>query len=102
MAIKLGIIGCAGRMGRRIATLAHEDQDFSITCAIERPDHPAQGVDLGELLGLDKLNLPISPMCTAKPDVIINFTTPQASIDSLVVARKYAVPMTSLYFKRPT
>ena len=57
MAIKLGIIGCAGRMGRRIASLANEDQNFSLTCAIERADHPSQGVDLGELLGLGKLDL---------------------------------------------
>ena len=92
MAIKLGIIGCAGRMGRRIATLAHEDQDFSITCAIERPDHPAQGVVLGELLGLGKLDLPISPTFTAKPDVLIDFSSPQATIEALVAARKDAVP----------
>ena len=88
MAIKLGIIGSAGRMGRRIATLAHQDQDFTITCAIERPDHPAQGVDLGELLGLGKLDLPISTTFSAKPDVLINFTTPQATVDSLPAARK--------------
>ncbi|GAH01297.1 unnamed protein product, partial [marine sediment metagenome] len=93
MAIKLGIIGCAGRMGRRIATLAHEDQDFSITCAIERPDHPAQGVDLGELLGLGKLDVPISSKWSAKPDVLINFTTARATIDSLAAARKDALPM---------
>ncbi len=93
MAIKLGIIGSAGRMGRRIATLAHQDQDFTITCAIERPDHPAQGVDLGELLGLGKLDLPISTTFSAKPDVLINFTIPQATIESLAAARKDALPM---------
>ncbi len=92
MAIKLGIIGCAGRMGRRIVSLAHEDQDFSITCAIERPDHPAQGVDLGELLGLGKLDLPICPTFTEKPDVLIDFSSPQATIEALVAARKDAVP----------
>ena len=92
MAIKLGIVGCAGRMGRRIATLAHEDQDFSITCAIERPEHPAQGVDLGELLGLGKLDLPISPTFGDKPDVLIDFTSPQATIEALAAAQKKAVP----------
>ena len=93
MPIKLGIIGSAGRMGRRIATLAHEDQDFSLACAIERADHPSQGIDLGELLGLGKLDLPIGPTFTAKPDVLIDFTTPQASIDSLAVARKHTIPL---------
>ena len=93
MAIKLGIIGSAGRMGRRIAALAYEDQDFRISCAIERPDHPAQGVDLGELLGLGKLDLPISTSFSDKPDVLINFTTAQATIESLAAARKHAIPM---------
>ena len=93
MAIKLGIIGSAGRMGRRIATLAHEDQDFSITCAIERPDHPAQGINLGELLGLGKLDLAVSSKWSAKPDVLIDFTTPQATIEFLAAARKDALPM---------
>ena len=92
MAIKLGIIGCAGRMGRRIATLAHENRDFEITCGIERPDHPAQGVDLGELLRLGKLDLPISPTFTSKPDVLIDFSSPQATIEALEAARKNAVP----------
>lgn len=92
MAIKLGIIGCSGRMGRRIASLAHEDPDFSLTCAIERPDHPSQDVDLGELLGLDKLNLPISSTFSAEPDVLIDFSVPQATIEALAIARKSAVP----------
>ncbi len=92
MAIKLGIIGCAGRMGRRIASLAHEDQNFSLTCAIERPDHPAQGVDLGELLGLGKLDLPIRATLASKPDVLIDFTIPQVTIEALGAARKAAVP----------
>ena len=93
MAIKLGIIGSAGRMGRRIATLAHEDQDFSLTCAIERADHPSQGIDLGELLGVGNIDLPIIPSFSEKPDVLINFTTPQASVDSLAVARKHTIPL---------
>jgi len=93
MAIKLGIIGSAGRMGRRIATLAQQDENFRITCAIERSDHPAQGVDLGELLGLGKIDLPISSKWSANPDVLIDFTTARATIDSLAAARKDAVPM---------
>ena len=93
MAIKLGIIGSAGRMGRRIAALAQQDENFRITCAIERADHPVQGIDLGELLGLGQLDLPISSKWSAKPDVLIDFTTPQATIEFLAAARKDALPM---------
>ena len=58
MAIRLGIIGAAGRMGRRIGVLACQDERFTVTCAIERPDHPGQGVDFGELIGQGELDLP--------------------------------------------
>ena len=93
MAIKLGIIGSAGRMGRRIATLAHQDENFRISCAVERADHPAQGLDLGELLGLGKLDLPVSSKWSAKPDVLIDFSSPQATIEFLPAARADAVPL---------
>ncbi len=93
MAIKLGIIGSAGRMGRRITALAQQNENFRIICAVERADHPAQGVDLGELLGLGQLDLAISSKWSAKPDVLIDFTTPQATIEFLAAARKDALPM---------
>ena len=35
MAINLGIIGAAGRMGRRIGALACEGAELNVTCAIE-------------------------------------------------------------------
>ena len=93
MAIKLGISGIAGRMGRRIGALAGEDETFEITSAIERADHLAQGVDAGELLGLGKLDLPISTSWSDKPDVVIDFSTPSATIALLSLAQKDSVPM---------
>jgi 4-hydroxy-tetrahydrodipicolinate reductase len=92
MAIRLGIIGAAGRMGRRIGALACEDEDFSLACAIERTDHPAQGVDFGELIGLGSLELPVSSRWSERPEVLIDFTTPKATVESLLVARKDSVP----------
>ena len=88
MAISLGIIGAAGRMGRRIGTLAYQDEGFIVTCAIEHADHPAQGVDFGELIGLGKLVLPISSAWSQRPDVLIDFTTPEATMAALSTARK--------------
>ena len=93
MAISLGIIGAAGRMGRRIGALALEDEDFSVACAIEHSDHPAQGVDFGELIGLGNLGLPISSVWSERPEVLIDFTKPKATIEALSAARKDGIPI---------
>jgi len=93
MAIKLGIIGAAGRMGRRIGVLACQDERFTVSCAIERPDHPAQGVDFGELIGLGKLDLVISSTWSSRPEVLIDFTTPEATMNFLSAAQKDRVPL---------
>lgn len=93
MAIRLGIIGAAGRMGRRIAALAWEDERFAICCGLEKQGHPALGVDLGELIGQGMLNLPISSSWSEAPEVAINFSAPQATVDSLAPARRDKVPI---------
>ena len=93
MAISLGIIGAAGRMGRRIGALAWQDKNFSVACAIEHGDHPAQGVDFGELAGLGNLGLPISSAWSQRPEVLIDFTSPEATMEALSVARKDGIPI---------
>ena len=93
MSIRLGIGGAAGRMGRRIGVLACEDEGFDITCAIERADHPAAGVDLGELLGVGKLGLTVGQSWSQRPDVLIDFSTPSATMALLAEAGKDSVPV---------
>ena len=93
MAIRLGIIGAAGRMGRRIGALACQEEAFTVVSAIERPGHPGQGIDFGELIGSGKLNLPVSPSWSSRPDVLIDFTTPEATINFLPSAQKDGVPI---------
>ena len=94
MAISLGIIGAAGRMGRRIGALAWQDKNFSVACAIEHGDHPAQGVDFGELAGLGNLGLPISSAWSQRPEVLIDFTSPEATMEALSAARKDGLEVT--------
>lgn len=93
MAIKLGIIGAAGRMGRRIGVLACQDETFTVSCAIERGDHPSQGVDFGELIGLGKLDIPISSSWSSRPEVLVDFTRPEATMNFLPTAEKDRVPL---------
>ena len=93
MAISFGIIGAAGRMGRRTGVLACQDEDFSVGCAIEHGDHPAQGVDFGELIGLGNLGLPISSTWSQRPEILIDFTRPEATMEALSSAQKDGIPI---------
>jgi len=85
--IKLAISGCQGRMGQRITALALYDKGFKISALLEnknRPDVP-----------LLSHNIPVNFEDTAlrASDVLIEFTTPEATILHLKACREYGVNM---------
>ncbi len=85
--IKLAVSGCLGRMGQRITSLALEDKTFKIVSLLENKDHPN--------ISQSFLNIPVSTdSSTLKgAQVLIEFTTPQATLEHLEVCRKYKVKM---------
>jgi len=79
MGTKLVVIGAAGRMGRRILSLAAESGQFDIIAAIDRSGHP----DIGKVLSLESASGPIKVALTdtyptAAADVAIDFSQPEA------------------------
>jgi 4-hydroxy-tetrahydrodipicolinate reductase len=79
MGVKLVVIGAAGRMGRRILSLAAESGQFDIIAAVERPGHP----DIGKTYSLESPSGPTSVELAdtwpATPaDVAIDFSQPEA------------------------
>ena len=79
MAIKLIVIGAAGRMGRRILSLAAESGQFDIIAAIDRQGHP----DIGKTFSLESPSGPIEVVLTdtyptTSADVAIDFSQPEA------------------------
>jgi len=58
--IDIAVTGAAGRMGQRLVALARADGGFNIVGAVERPDHPAQGKDAGEVCGIGPIGTPIT------------------------------------------
>ncbi|MFH1479308.1 MAG: 4-hydroxy-tetrahydrodipicolinate reductase [Candidatus Omnitrophota bacterium] len=92
--IKIVITGISGRMGKRIGLLAIEDKDFQIIGAIEVSSSPFIGKDIGEVLGVNKLNRIVQPDISKikdQYDIILDFTTPQATTKYLDDARKKKV-----------
>lgn len=82
--IRLVISGIAGRMGKRIASLASKDKGIEITGGIESADNPAVGQG-----GVESDFAKIASAC----DVLIEFTFPDATMQHLEVARKNKVGM---------
>jgi 4-hydroxy-tetrahydrodipicolinate reductase len=87
MAIKLAVSGCQGRMGQRITALALKDKDFKISALLEskeRPDVP-----------LMSNNIPVNFESNALKGstVLIEFTSPEATLEHLKACQKYGVNM---------
>ena len=85
--IKLAVSGCCGRMGQRITDLALKDKAFKISALLEnknRPDVP-----------LMSFNIPVNFKDDALKNskVLIEFTTPDATMDHLKACQKYGVNM---------
>jgi 4-hydroxy-tetrahydrodipicolinate reductase len=86
--VKAIVVGAAGRMGARLIHIIQETSLMKLIQAVDRPDHPLIGKDIGEVVGLGKLGIPLENELKKGGDVIINFTSPQASLESIAFAQK--------------
>ncbi|MFQ6018660.1 MAG: 4-hydroxy-tetrahydrodipicolinate reductase [Kiloniellaceae bacterium] len=85
----IGVVGCAGRMGRMVLRVIDATDGCEIAGGTERPDSPALGKDLGELAGLGRFGLAVGadPLeLFAKAEAVIDFTAPDASVAHAALA----------------
>ncbi len=77
------VCGAAGRMGRRIIALSHEDADATVSGALEAPGNPTIGSDAGLLAGIGELGVAVTDdfasLCVPG-NVIVDFTSAQATV----------------------
>jgi 4-hydroxy-tetrahydrodipicolinate reductase len=86
------VVGAAGRMGSRLVHVVHETPMMELTGAVERPDHPSIGHDIGEVVGLGKIGIPLEgSLKEGKGHVIIDFTDPNTSLRSLEFASTHGL-----------
>ena len=79
---KIGVMGCAGRMGRMNLTVALENPQAEIAGGVEPAGSPALGRDLGSLIGAESLGLSVgddADALFAAADVVVEFSSPEAS-----------------------
>jgi 4-hydroxy-tetrahydrodipicolinate reductase len=91
---KIAIIGAAGRMGRRIAALAAENEAFEIVSATEYSGSPDLGKDVGVLAGVGAIGVELADELTGdKPDVAIDFSLPDGTMKFLGPCRDAGIAM---------
>lgn len=77
------IAGAAGRMGQALVRAVVKQDGLTISGAIERPDSPAIGKDVGVVAGGEALNVLITEdVGTAldHADVLLDFTSPSSTV----------------------
>jgi 4-hydroxy-tetrahydrodipicolinate reductase len=91
----IGINGACGRMSIRIAQLAAADPELTIGAALEAPNHPQLGHDLGTVLGLGSLGVPIrAELAPGKPvHVFIDFSAPPGTMAVLPLCADRRIPL---------
>jgi 4-hydroxy-tetrahydrodipicolinate reductase len=91
---RIAILGASGRMGRRIAALAIESEQFDIVAALESPGHPSIGEDIGQLAGVGAFGVKVSDsLGDASPEVLIDFSLPEGTMAWLEPCRQAGTAM---------
>src|SRR2546428_14188097 len=89
------VAGAAGRMGSRIVACLGEARELRLVAALEAPSHPALGRDAGETAGVSRLGVALASdaaAALARDRVLIEFSTPEASLQHLRLAAASGAP----------
>jgi len=92
MTTRIAVSGAAGRMGRTLIELCGVDDALKLAAAFEAPGAPAIGRDAGSCAGVSPSGVTITdePARAADEfDVLIDFSSPQATLEYLGMCRRY-------------
>ena len=90
------IIGAAGRMGGELCQAALETDGIELVGGTEAPGAAELGADLGELCGVGKLGVVLTEDPPQEAEVLIEFTTPEATVDHLSYSKPAVIGTTGL------
>jgi len=94
--IKIGVIGCAGRMGRMLVAEICAGDGTALAGGTASPGGVSIGRDLGEIAGIGLIGLAVgedTAKLLADSDVAIEFTTPAATAEHAVLAAELGKPI---------
>ncbi|MEN8217126.1 MAG: 4-hydroxy-tetrahydrodipicolinate reductase [Pseudomonadota bacterium] len=90
MNTNIAIAGAAGRMGHNLIEACVQTTNTHLTVALEHPKSTLIGNDAGELAGVGSLDISVVNDLNAVTkhfDVLIDFTTPEATLSHLATCR---------------
>jgi 4-hydroxy-tetrahydrodipicolinate reductase len=88
--IRIAVAGAGGRMGRTLVQAANETEGLVLGAATERAGSALLGADAGELAGVGRLDVAVAPDLAGSLDdfdVLIDFTSPAATLAHLGICR---------------
>lgn len=95
MATKLVVLGAAGRMGRVLTATALQDPEVEVVGAVDRPDVPEIGQDVGRIAGLGDAGVRLTGSLgevVGLADVTVEFTLPEATLEHLELSLRQGKP----------
>ena len=94
--LKIGVVGCSGRMGQMVVAQVSETTGCAITAGCEYPGHELIGRDIGAVAGIAALGVAIggdAAAMIAGVDVVVDFTIPDATIEHARLAAQAGAAM---------
>lgn len=90
-AVKVGVVGCAGRMGQMLLKMLINAPGIVVVGGSERRGSIALGQDIGALAGADPLGISIGDdpsLLFEASDVVVDFTNPTATVSHAQMAAR--------------
>jgi 4-hydroxy-tetrahydrodipicolinate reductase len=90
-ALRIGIIGCAGRMGQMLIRAAAANERCLVVGGVERAGASTIGRDVGALAGIEALGVPVGDDAGdlfEAADAVLEFTSPAATLQHAELAAK--------------
>lgn len=90
--MKVGVLGCAGRMGRAVMAEVLASEDCTLAGGLESEGNPALGQDLGSLAGTGAIGLAAASDAAAlmhEAEVVIEFSSPEATVQHATLAARH-------------
>ena len=92
----IALVGAAGRMGIAIVRAAQEVEAIDIGAAVDHPDCPAIGRDIGELAGIGSIGVLVDSafkQAFERADVVVDLSLPEATGTVVETARLTQKPL---------
>jgi len=93
---RVAIVGAGGRMGRTLVEACQEAEGVDLTAATELPGSSLLGADVGELAGLNRMDVNLVDdleKVINRFDVVIDFTRPAGTLSHLGQCRMHKKAM---------